>query len=82
MGSPSCFKCKGICFNLKNCNENYIFIYIHLYNRIDKHPVPLDIAFGSARYDCAAGNVREAYHKADANMYELKKAMKEAMKNG
>ena len=52
------------------------------YNRIDKHPVPLDIAFGSARYDCAAGNVREAYHKADANMYELKKAMKEAVKNG
>ena len=52
------------------------------YNRIDKHPVPLDIAFGSAHYDCASGNVREAYHKADEKMYELKKAMKEAVKNG
>ena len=52
------------------------------YNRIDRHPVPLDIAFGSARYDCAQGNVREAYHQADEKMYELKKAMKEAVRHG
>ena len=52
------------------------------YNRTDKHPVPLDIAFGSARYDCATGNVREAYHLADERMYELKKAMKGVVNNG
>ncbi len=52
------------------------------YNMRDRHPVPLDIALGSAKYDCASGNVREAYHLADERMYEIKKAMKEAVKNG
>lgn len=46
------------------------------YNRIEKPPVQLTIAYGMAEYSCGDGNLAEAEKLADDRMYEHKKKLK------
>jgi hypothetical protein len=46
------------------------------YNNSENPKVPLEIAFGTAEYDCSMKNPEAAESLADSRMYEKKKLMK------
>jgi diguanylate cyclase (GGDEF)-like protein len=52
---------------------------ISRYNKINKPPFPLQIAYGMAEYDPDKGSPEETLKKADSLMYDMKIRMKEEM---
>ncbi|MBR1593032.1 MAG: GGDEF domain-containing protein [Ruminococcus sp.] len=81
-----CFRIGGdeffVILEGRKCREEYengLKKFLNLqedYNNSEKPPVPLEMAYGMAEYDCSMKNPEAAESLADSRMYEKKKLMK------